>query len=310
MGEKIIRPVNHTEIVEKIKELAIISLFYDDELMNTFVLKGGNALNIAHKINERASVDIDVSMEDDFAEGTLAEIKAKLQHAFEVTFQEEDYHVFDLNLKPSPARMKDEMKKFWGGYTLYFKVIEKEKFEQYQDDLQKLRQNAIVVGSNQEKTFQIDISKYEFCKAKAPFRLHGYVIYAYTPLMVIYEKLRAICQQMENYRDLVLTNRRPRPRDFFDIHSIMTKWPDPIDVTAPDNLQILSEIFTLKKVPLDFLANIQGEREFHRENFQSVLDTVNAETKKGTYDFYFDYVERLAKNIYEALQEQNLLTTN
>ncbi|PEE39138.1 nucleotidyl transferase AbiEii/AbiGii toxin family protein [Bacillus pseudomycoides] len=310
MGEKIIKPVNPIEVVEKIKELAIISLFYDDELMDIFVLKGGNALNIAHKINERASVDIDVSMEDDFAEGTLEEIRSKLQHAFEITFEEEGYHVFDLKLVPSPVKLRDDMKKFWGGYTLYFKVIEKHKYEEHKGDLQKLRVNAIVVGSNQEKTFQIDISKYEYCKTKAPFHLNGYIIYAYTPLMVIYEKLRAICQQMEDYRDLVRTNRRSRPRDFFDIHSIMTKWPDSIDVTASDNLQILSEIFTLKKVPLHFLAKIKEEREFHREGFQSVVDTVNADTKIGSYDFYFDYVERLAQDIYNALQKQNLLTTN
>ena len=36
--------------LEQIKKLAIISVFSDDTLMNTLVLKGGNALDIIYKI--------------------------------------------------------------------------------------------------------------------------------------------------------------------------------------------------------------------------------------------------------------------
>ncbi|MDA5111008.1 nucleotidyl transferase AbiEii/AbiGii toxin family protein [Brevibacillus thermoruber] len=57
-----------TAEADKLRKLAIISLFSDDELMDILVLKGGNALNIAYKINDRASMDIDLSMDSDFEE--------------------------------------------------------------------------------------------------------------------------------------------------------------------------------------------------------------------------------------------------
>jgi hypothetical protein len=54
----------------------------------------------------------------------------------------------------------------------------------------------------------------------------GYTVYVYTPLMVIYEKLRALCQQVEYYSThIVSTHRRGRARDFFDIYSILEKLP-------------------------------------------------------------------------------------
>jgi predicted nucleotidyltransferase component of viral defense system len=47
---------------ERIKTLVIISLFSDDDLMNRFVLKGGNALDIVYNVSTRASIDVDVSI--------------------------------------------------------------------------------------------------------------------------------------------------------------------------------------------------------------------------------------------------------
>lgn len=69
------------EIADKLKEirkLVIISLFSDDDLMDIFVLKGGNALDIAHDINSRASVDIDISIESDFSQDELETVRKKL----------------------------------------------------------------------------------------------------------------------------------------------------------------------------------------------------------------------------------------
>ena len=52
--------------LEEIKRLAIIAMFSDDVLMDTLVLKGGNALDIVYKIASRSSIDLDFSMEQDF----------------------------------------------------------------------------------------------------------------------------------------------------------------------------------------------------------------------------------------------------
>ena len=45
--------------IEKIKRLAIIAMFSDDDLMERLVLKGGNALDIVYEIGSRASMDLD-----------------------------------------------------------------------------------------------------------------------------------------------------------------------------------------------------------------------------------------------------------
>lgn len=49
--------------IEQIKKLALIALFSDDDLMNTLVLKGGNALDLIYRVDNRASLDLDFSIE-------------------------------------------------------------------------------------------------------------------------------------------------------------------------------------------------------------------------------------------------------
>lgn len=51
--------------LKDIRRLVIIALFSDDELMEKFVLKGGNALDVVYNIGTRSSVNIDLSIPDD-----------------------------------------------------------------------------------------------------------------------------------------------------------------------------------------------------------------------------------------------------
>jgi predicted nucleotidyltransferase component of viral defense system len=275
--------------LNEIRKLAVISLFYDDDLLSKFVLKGGNALNIIYGLNNRASMDIDVSMEHDFTDQEIEDVRLRLEHSFQEIFKGEKYHVFDLKLFPTPRKVREGLEHFWGGYTLEFKVIEKSKYDNLNGDIDDIRRQSIVVGENQQKTFTIDISKYEYCSPKELVDLDGYSIYVYTPVMVIYEKLRAICQQMDEYKRIVPTNQRPRARDFFDIHSILEGWATPIDLYSPHNIQMLEQIFEVKKVPLSFMGNIINQREFHRDSFNAVRDTVTVE-RLESFDYYFDYV--------------------
>ncbi|RZK44951.1 MAG: hypothetical protein EOO61_01945, partial [Hymenobacter sp.] len=53
-------------LLDRIKRLVIVALVTDDILMETLVLKGGNALSIAYGVGNRGSVDLDFSMEQDF----------------------------------------------------------------------------------------------------------------------------------------------------------------------------------------------------------------------------------------------------
>lgn len=291
--------------LNEIRKLTIVALFSDDDLMEVFVLKGGNLINIVYGLDYRASQDIDVSMCDDFKTEELKTVKQKLERALDNTFQEKGYKVFDVGLTPRPSQPSKGEIDFWGGYQLEFKIIENSKFNIHQADLAALRRRAIAVSEDQKKKFRVDISKHEACSAKERRELEGYQIYTYTPVMLVYEKLRALCQQMALYCTIVPTQKpRARGRDFFDIYILVKELNLYGDLHSVANLELLEEIFAAKKVPLKLLLHIQDEAEFHRLDFQAVEATVPANYKLKDFDFYFDYVVKLADSLKNALEHK------
>jgi predicted nucleotidyltransferase component of viral defense system len=117
----------------------------------------------------------------------------------------------------------------------------------------------------------------------------GFTIYVYTPEMIVFEKIRAICQQMEEYGIVVQNHgRSARARDFFDIYTILQHFE--VDFTAQVNIHLIKCIFEAKRVPLQLISLIQNYREFHRPDFDSVKDTVKTDVELKDFDFYFDYI--------------------
>ena len=119
-------------------------------------------------------------------------------------------------------------------------------------------------------------------------------VYVYSERMLVCEKIRAICQQMPEYRDIVKSqSAKPRARDFFDIHHMITNYG--VDVSTDEFWHTLTSMFKAKKVPLSLLGRISKQREFHRDDFGSVRDTVAVSIKLREFDFYVNFlVERLA----------------
>lgn len=291
------------QVLRKLRQLAIISLFADDVLMEKFVLKGGNAIDIAYDINERSSLDVDVSMESDFAPAELDSVKVRLETALRKTFDDAGYAVFDVVLEKKPATDFPETKEFWGGYSLLFKIIDKAGYQKFQTDKPGLRRHAIIVGEANRRKFQVDISKFEYCRPKTSTTLDGYKIYVYTPTMVIYEKLRAICQQTVGYGKVVKLNRRGRAKDFYDICTIQDSLDDPDQLFHPDNLAILRQIFAAKRVTPDLLGKIEADRAFHEDTFQQVRATVYGSRRLEPFDFYFNEVLKLARRLKSLWNE-------
>lgn len=275
--------------LDEIKKLAIIGLFSDDDLMEVFVLKGGNALDLIYNISPRASLDLDVSLQTDLEHGSLDVIRAKIETALNRAFNEKGYEVFDVTLEERPKTSMGMIPDFWGGYLLFFKVIESDTFGEATACPEYLRRRAEVVGPKNRKKLKVEISKHEYCEPKKAVDIEGYKIYVYTPEMIVFEKLRAICQQTKEYCDQIgKTHNEARARDFFDIYTIIKHFN--INVTDPDNLDLLKNIFLAKEVPLRLLANISEYRNFHRTDFSSVEDTLKPGEKIREFDYYFDYV--------------------
>ena len=77
----------------EIRRLTIKALFADDFLLDQLVLKGGNALNLVHRIGNRSSLDIDLSLASDFADPESC--KQRIINTLRARFEAEGLHFFD-----------------------------------------------------------------------------------------------------------------------------------------------------------------------------------------------------------------------
>lgn len=285
--------------LDKIKRIAVVALFSDDDLMDYVVLKGGNALDLVYRIADRASLDLDFSTDRDFSEAEVRLVEEKIHRALTETFRANGFEAFDIQFTEVPESANVPVPDFWGGYLIEFKVIEKSKFNQFPDDRRALRVNAIEVGPEHRRKLKISISKREYCSARVQRELDDYTVYVYTPDMIVLEKLRAICQQMPEYTPN--TTPTARARDFFDIYTVMEHFK--MKSIASPSTTLLKNIFEAKEVPLSLIGKIGQYREYHRPDFASVEATVKPNRKLRGFDFYFDYVVKRCEYLKSLWEE-------
>jgi hypothetical protein len=194
-----------------------------------------------------------------------------------------------------PQHVTEDLKSFWGGYTVEFKLIEKGLYDEMHLDIEKLRRNSQTIGLGRNRKFCIDISKHEYCEGKQLKLFRNLTIYVYSPEMIVCEKLRAICQQMEAYTRVVKKHRAYRARDFFDIHSLTERFS--LTPSSESLKKTLIGTFAAKRVPLELLAQIENEREQHKADFVSVKDTLRDRTSLQSFDFYFDFVLNFVRKL-------------
>lgn len=271
--------------LEKIKKAGIVAMFADDDLMDLLVLKGGNAMDIVHRVNSRASVDLDFSMRDDLDYDVA---KPKLERALKSTFDLEGYVAFDMSLSPRPSKMPNELAAFWGGYLVEFKLISKRRADEVDHDLEIMRREAVRLGEGSK--FTVDISRHEYVDDKVEYELDGYRIFVYSPEMIVCEKLRAICQQMPEYAQVIKRNGlgNQRARDFVDIEALVRLFD--VDLASDRAKHIVTEMFALKRVPLDLLGLIPGTRDFHALGFEEVRAAMKPGVQIEPFDYYFYFV--------------------
>lgn len=246
--------------LEKIKRLTITGLFSDALLLEKLVLKGGNLLDLVYCISSRSSVDIDFSVEGDFEE-PVGELCARFESALANTFGDAGLTVFDVSVREVPPEVSENMKSYWGGYQIHFKIIELSRYKLLEGDIEKLRRSSLSVGQRGSTKFKIDISKHEHCEGKQRASVDGYTIFTYSPGMFIAEKLRAICQQMPAYTGLVMKHPAARARDFLDIFLVAEAFPQ--SPASTEFRELIRSVFNAKRVPLHLLNEISSSRNFH-----------------------------------------------
>lgn len=281
-----------------IKKLAIIAIVSDDELLEQLVLKGGNALDLIYKVSQRSSIDLDFSTADDIDPNVVL---PRIQRSLGTTFQEAGYHAFDIKMAERPGKMPKELEGFWGGYLLEFKLIQVNRAEAVSYDAAEMSRRAIKFG--EKARFTIDISRYEYVKEKREADVDGYTVYVYSPEMIVCEKLRAICQQLPDYGQIVRRSSggKSRGRDFVDIDLLIEKCG--IDIHTEHAHQLLREMFAIKKVPLAYLGRVGEMRDLHAAEFETVMTAMRPNVTLQPFDYYFDRVLEQCRRLESLWQE-------
>ena len=275
-----------------VKRRTIAALFSSAYLRSTLVFKGGNLLYFAFQVSTRSSVDLDFSIEGEFQD--INAVRAECEAVLAATFEAEGYRVIDVKLEERPENVSSDLKDFWGGYQILFKLVGEAIFRKFEDDLESLRRNATRLTSDDSAIFKIDVSKFEYCADKRSFTIDGQKVFGYSPEMAVAEKLRAICQQMPEYNVIVHRNRiAGRARDFVDIHALREAFLINFENAAFQ--EIVRRVFASKRVPLHLIGQILEHRDDHRGDFTAVQATVRSDASLNDFDFYADYVVRECK---------------
>lgn len=104
--------------------------------------------------------------------------------------------------------------------------------------------------------------------------------------MLSLEKLRAICQQMEEYP--MQRNPSPRARDFYDIYVVLNEGK--VDWADQNCLELAGSIFRAKDVAPRLIELIPRYCDFHQQDWPSVENSVSEKLER--FDFYVDFVIR------------------
>jgi predicted nucleotidyltransferase component of viral defense system len=281
------------------KREVILALFADNALMQQLVLKGGNLLDLVYGISTRPSRDIDLSICGEIAD--LDRFRSTIDNALRKWFEPKGYVVFDVNLREEPKHLTEEFRAFWGGYNVDFKIVHAETYQKLAGDQAKLRRGAITVVDEHGKKFPIEISKHEYVDEKVAEIVDDLTVYAYSPEMLVAEKLRAICQQMPEYTSYLKKHGTPRGRDFLDIHTVVEYFR--IDFGSSGFHQTLQRVFRAKRVDLGLLSKIadKATKEYHRPDFISIAPTIRPGSELQEFDFYYNYVVEKCARILESL---------
>lgn len=285
------------------RDLAIKGIFSDDDLFEILTLKGGNAMALLD-ITDRASQDLDFSIKQGIRL-TQDEDAPKFKKALERTFEEEGYRIIDFKFDVKPKKTKRELPPFWGGYSINFKVMDEETYEKTYDVSDQKRSSMALQLEGGKKKIEIDISLEEYTEDRIQMKLDEYQIHIYSPLMIVYEKMRALCQQLPDYE--YASFEKTRARDLYDIYIAIQKSQSlelREQILSSSNVYILSEMFKAKNVSLELLLKIESYREQLEDDFNQRVTPQIADRKNAPdFDFLFEFNIELIKEVYALLEE-------
>lgn len=290
---------------DEIRNTTLKAIFSNERLNKNLVLKGGNALKL-YGIVERESQDLDFSIKETIR-FTEKEEGKEFQKSISEAFIKKGYFVNDFKFISKPKKRHESLPPFWGGYKIIFTLLDTSLYQdmiasQAPENMKELNRYAIPLEGDGKK-IEIDLSYDEYVENKLDYDLDGTKIYLYSPIMIVYEKIRASCQQLEEYP---LTTNKTRARDLYDIYKSLTNSKQMElreQVLSVENFYILENIFRVKEVPFSLMKKLETKKEDLKIDYEEkVLPQVSSRNQED-FEFIFDYNQKLFNDLYKKYDE-------
>lgn len=285
---------------DEIRNTILKAIYSNEQLNENLVLKGGNALKI-HGIVERESQDLDFSLKETIRFSEEKEGK-EFKDSISEAFSDKGYFVNAFEFVSKPKKRHDNLPPYWGGYKISFTLLDANIYQdiiksQPSEKMKELNKFAIPLEGDGKK-IEIDLSYDEYVETKEDYNLDGTKIYLYSPLMIVYEKIRASCQQLDEYP---LTTNKTRARDLYDIYKALTnsKQMDLRDqVLSSENFYILENIFRVKEVPFNLMNKLETKKDDLKIDYEEkVLPQIPSKHQED-FEFIFEYNQKLFQALY------------
>ena len=278
---------NEEDLVWLRREI-ICAIAEDEGICKVLVLKGGNALALVHGFGARTSLDLDYSLKG-YATVAEADLGQSILRALTNRLSRTSLRVFDWKFLKRPSRPSPNRPPGWGGFRGEFKVVGEALWDSHDGQLEQLRKVAwgVAPGGGSSRIFKLDLSGNEWTEGAEIICVEDIGVLVYSLPLMTAEKLRALCQQMAEYPHVNMA--RPRPRDYFDLHALVTEGS--VNLKSSEFMRILREVFAAKEVELSLLQRLPAYREYHREGWASVVDSIPLGSSRD-FDNYANFVER------------------
>jgi hypothetical protein len=281
--------------IEKILREVIIAIYSSQQLAKLLVLKGGSAMRIFDGLGSRMSFDADFSIKKPLK--TASPVKREMERRLKARFSQHGYDLIDFRFDRKPKVVKKGFPKWWGGWACEFKLVSRKHRGK---SLDSKRRNALIPESANSSKIKIDLSEHEYCGEQRTKTVEGSRIRAYSPEMLVLEKLRAICQQHTEYP--YRQQGKHRARDFYDIHSLTV---DVSEAFTDRCKRHLKHVFEAKEVGLWLLRLLWDDEDFidtFRRDFSLVKDTATGTVQD--FDTYLEHVRFLIQDICPDIPEK------
>lgn len=286
---------------DDIRLTVVKAIFSVPKLEDILTLKGGNAMKL-QGLTDRQSQDLDFSIKENIRLSIEQDGPLFLK-ILQKEFNQLGYQVIGFRFEEKPSKRKRITPPFWGGYQIEFSIVSNNVLKHLSEaQLKNINAYAESIEDG-KKRLQIDLSFDEYTDPRIKNTIDSVDIYLYSPIMIIYEKIRASCQQLPDY---TLGMNKKRARDLFDIYSILTNIMHVQlydDILNPDNIYIIRKMFALKGVSIELIPKIEDIKENLREDYESsVIPQIPRNHSTPDFDYLFAFNYELFMKLYDLLK--------